>query len=75
MGHPNVLCGVCGRKFFGDIYFEIDELQDDIVEHMLEEHGIIFKPTPDLTWRDLFLRCPMPERIPPVDDDDPERFP
>jgi len=57
------LCGVCGRKFIGDINFVINELQDGIVEHMIEDLGIIFEPTQDLTWRDLFLRWPMPVRI------------
>ena len=60
MGMPNIICTKCERKFFGDAYFSLEDLQENIIIHTREEHGIELQVDPDLTWGDILKICLMP---------------
>ena len=47
----------CKRKFFGDAYLSIEELQNTIIIHMREEHGIELQPDLNITWGDILQMC------------------
>jgi hypothetical protein len=57
---PYIICTTCRKRFFGDAYLSLEDLQEDIVVHMREEHGIEFQVDPDLTWGDILKMCLMP---------------
>ena len=54
---PNIICKKCKRRFFGDAYLSIEELQDDIIVHMREDHGIKLQPYPNISWGDIIRMC------------------
>ena len=47
----------CKRRFFGDAYLSIEDLQDDIIVHMRENHGIKLQQDQNLTWGDIIQMC------------------
>ena len=64
---PYIICTTCKKRFFGDGYLSLEDLQEDIVEHIRVEHGIELQPDPELTWSDILKMCSIPREIPAVE--------
>ena len=64
---PNIICTTCKRRFFGDAYLSLEDLQEDVIDHFREEHGLELQVDPDLTWGDILKMCSIPREIPAME--------